>query len=323
MSELAHDGPGRQLAGRARVLLGCVAGLAMVLVLLRIRGEAHRSGGVISTLRAGDHRLLAAALGVEAISYLLPGLVLLRLVPGLRYGSALRVALASLGVGSLLPGNPATGGGIGFAELRRLGIARSDAAASSLALVIGVPAASMAVLAGPTLIGSGLAAPLPAGWRGVVLAAGLTAIALACVIGVSLVSPGRIRHAERTLNRVGGRRNARTLLWLGLGTWVADAGCLWLTGIALHVWLPLASLPMAYIAGVAIMALPILPGGLGAVEAALPAIFAAGGASFPAAVIVVVAWRVLSFWIPTVAGLGALVSLHRWRALPVTSSASE
>lgn len=319
MSERAHDRPRPRRPGRVRALIGCVAGLALVLVLLRLRGEAHRSGGVLSTLRAGDQWLLAAALGVEAISYLLPGLVLVRLIPGLRYGSALRVALASLGVGSLLPGNPLTGGGIGFAELRRLGVARSDAAASSVALVIGVPAASMAVLAGPTLIGSGLAAALPTGWRGVVLAAGLIAIALACVIGVSLASPGRIRHAQRTLARVGGARNARVLLGLGLGAWAADAGCLWLTGVALHVRLPLASLPMAYIAGVAIMALPILPGGLGAVEATLPAIFAAGGASFPAAVIVVVTWRVLSFWIPTAAGLGALASLHRWHALSATS----
>ena len=319
MSELAHDRPRRQRPGMVRALIGCVVGLAVVLVLLRLRGEASSSGGVISTLRAGNQWLLAAALGVEAISYLLPGVVLARLIPGLRYGSALRVALASLGVGSLIPGNPASGGGIGFVELRRLGVARREAAASSVALVIGVPAASMAVLAGPTLIGSGLAAPLPAGWRGVVLAAGLMAIALAGVIGVSLVSPRRIRHAERTLARVGGPGNARALLGLGLGAWAADAGCLWLTGIALQVRLPLASLPMAYIAGVAIMALPILPGGLGAVEATLPAIFAAGGASFPAAVIVVLTWRALSFWIPTAAGLGALASLHRWHALSATS----
>jgi uncharacterized protein (TIRG00374 family) len=73
---------------------------------------------------------------------------------------------------------------------------------------------------------------------------------------------------------------------------------------------------MAYIAGVAIMSLPVLPGGIGAVEVTLPAVFAAGGASYAAAVLVVVTWRLLSFWLPTAAGIAALTSLHRPRALP-------
>ena len=106
-------------------------------------------------------------------------MILQRLVPGIGFGQALRIALASLGVGPLLPGNPVSGSGIAYAELRRSRVSSHRAAAAAFALVIGIPAASMALLAGPTLIGSGLAAPLPAGWQGVVLFAGSLAILLA------------------------------------------------------------------------------------------------------------------------------------------------
>ena len=109
------------------------------------------------------------------------------------------------------------------------------------------------------------------------------------------------------------------VLLLGCAAALCDAASLWMTGIALHIHLPLASLPMAYIAGVAIQSLPVLPGGLGAVEVTLPAVFAAGGASYAAALLVVVTWRLLSFWLPTAAGLVALTSLHRPRILPARS----
>ncbi len=244
---------------------------------------------------------------------MLPGLVLRRLVPVLGLSAALRIALASLGVGPLVPGNPVSGSGIAFAELRRQHVPSKRAAPVSVALVIGIPAAAMAVLAAPTLIASGIAAPLPAGWRGVVLIAGAIALALAAAIVLVVARGPRDDRAGRAVAVLGSRRDAAIVLLLDGGSFLADAGCLWVTGRALHVGLPVASLPVAYVAGVAIMALPILPGGLGAVEVSLPAVFAAGGAAYAPVVIVVLAWRVLSFWLPTAAGLGALASLHRPR----------
>ena len=53
-------------------------------------------------------------------------------------------------------------------------------------------------------------------------------------------------------------------------------------------------------------------GGVGLVEAAVPFILAAGvSTSYADAALAVLVWRVLSFWIPTLAGAGALASLHR------------
>jgi putative heme transporter len=300
-----------------RIVIGVVAGLAIVAALLRVRSEAHRTSGVLETLRAADRDLLAAAAGIELTSYLIPGVALAVLVPGLRLGSAARIAIAALGVGPLLPGSPLTGSGIAYAELRRVGTPAGRAAAASTTLVIGLPAAAMALLAGPTLVASGLYAPLPQGWRDVVLAAGAAALVLGASIVILVARPRTLPAAARTVDAAGGRRAAAVLLGLGLAAWLTDAGSLYVTGLALHVHLPLATLPIAYIAGITVMSLPVLPSGLGAVEVTMPLVFAAGGAGYAESVLVVLVWRVLSFWLPTVAGAAALAALHR--PSPVTA----
>jgi uncharacterized membrane protein YbhN (UPF0104 family) len=300
-----------------RIALGVVAGIAILAALLRLRGEARSTSGVLATLRSADRDLLAAAPACELSAYLLPAVSLRLLVPGLRFAPAVRIALASLGVGPLLPANPLTGSGIAYAELRRIGVPTARAAAAGTTLVIALPAASMAVIAGPALVASGLAAPLPQGWRDVVLAAGAGALALTAATGALVARPSMLPAADRALEAIGGRETALLLAALGIGAWAADASCLWICGLALHVHLPLSVLPIAYIAGVTVMSLPVLPSGLGAVEATLPLVFAAGGAAYADALVVVLVWRVLSFWLPTLAGLAALASLHRPRAVAV------
>jgi putative heme transporter len=297
-----------------RVAAGVVAGIAILAALVRLRSEAHTASGILPTLRAGERDLVALAATCELAAYVLPAVALRLLVPGLRFGPAARIALASLGVGPLLPANPLTGSGIAYAELRRCGVAQGRAAVAGTTLVIGLPAASMAALAGPALVASGLYAPLPAGWRDVVLAAGAGALALTAAMAVVLARPAAIGAAGRAVAAVGGRRTALRLGVLGAGAWIADASALVVCGLALHVHLPLSVLPIAYIAGVTVMSLPVLPSGLGAVEATLPLVFAAGGATYADALLVVLVWRVLSFWLPTLAGIAALAALHRPRA---------
>lgn len=313
MSPPARAGDRRWPAhrGAIRVAIGGVVGLAIVVALVKVRAEAHHASGILPTIRRASLPGFGLAAGLEAVSYLLPGIALRRMDRRHDLGSALRIALAAMGVGPLLPGNPLTGSGIAYTELRRVDTPRAPAAGWSTALVIGIPACSMAALAGPALIASGLAAPLPSGWRTVVLVAGASALGLTCLIAAGLVGVLPSRRAAQAIAALGGRRNALLLIGLGAGAWVCDAASLWATGAALHIDLPPASLPMAYLAGVMIMSLPVLPGGLGAVEVTLPAVFAAGGGVYSQAVVAVVAWRVLAFWLPSAAGAIALTSLHR------------
>ena len=110
-----------------------------------------------------------------------------------------------------------------------------------------------------------------------------------------------------------GRRahHAPASLGFGVGAWIAEGVCLWFTAHALHIGIDAAVIPLACLAAAAIMAIPLVPGGVGTVEAAVPFILATGSTSYAEAALVVLVWRVLSFWIPTAAGAGALASLHR------------
>jgi uncharacterized membrane protein YbhN (UPF0104 family) len=287
--------------GRGRALrLGVSAAAGGVLLGIVIADVAKADDGrsVAETLRGADVALLAAAAAAQAWRYLLSG-ALLRILTELRYTLSLQISTAAVAIGALLPGANLPGGGIAYRELLRRGIPRKRALAVSTALILVVPAASMGLLAGPALLISGLASPLPGGWRLVLDALAAAAFFLAAAI-LLVVAVGRRAH------------HAPVSLALGSCAWVADGACLWLTAHALHIHLDPATIPVAYVAAAAIIAIPAVPGGVGMVEAAVPFILAAGvSTSYAEAALAVLAWRVLSFWLPTLAGAGALATLHR------------
>ena len=286
--------------GRGRALrLGASAAAGGVLLGIVIVDVAQADGGpsVMETLRGADVALLVAAAAAQTWRYLLSG-ALLRVLTELQYSLSLQISTAAVAIGALLPGAHLPGGGIAFRELRRRGIPRKRALAVSTALILVVPAASMALLAGPALLISGIASPLPGGWRLVLDILGVAACFLATAI-LLVVAVGRRAH------------HAPASLALGACGWVADGACLWLTAQALHIHLDAATIPVAYIAAAAIIAIPAIPGGVGLVEAAVPFLLAAGiSTSYAEAALAVLVWRVLSFWIPTLAGAGAFASLH-------------
>jgi putative heme transporter len=280
-----------------RLGAGAAAGgilLASVVVEVARANDGH---GVGETLRGADVALLVAAAVAQAWRYLFSG-ALLRLLTGFEYALAIRISTAALTLGALVPGAQLPGGGIAYRELLRRGIPRRRALAVSTALVLVVPAASLALLSGPALLVSGVKSNLPASWRAILDLLGIAALMLAAAI-LLVVAVGRRAH------------HAPASLVFGAGVWAADGLCLWLTAQALNIDVNAATIPVAYLAGAAIMAIPAVPGGVGMVEAAMPFILATGSTSYAEAALVVLVWRVLSFWIPTAAGGGALATLHR------------
>ncbi len=286
--------------GRGRALrLGASAAAGGVLLGIVIADVARADDGpsVMETLRGADVALLVAAAAAQTWRYLLSG-ALLRILTELQYSLSLQISTAAVAIGTLVPGSHLPGGGIAFRELRRRGIPRKRALAVSTALILVVPAASMALLAGPARRISGIASPLPGGWRLVIDVLGVAACFLATAI-LLVVAVGRRAH------------HAPASLAIGACAWVADGACLWLTAQALHIHIDAATLPVAYIVAAVIIATPAIPGGVGLVEAAVPFILAAGiTTSYAEAALVVLAWRVFSFWIPTLAGAAAYASLH-------------
>jgi hypothetical protein len=182
---------------RLRFVLSAIVGLALLAAVLRIRSEAHHARGVVTALREARPGWLLLAAALEAGSYVAPGIVLLRLCRDRLAGpaEAVQIAVAALGVGGILPGQPLPAGAIVFRELRRRDVAARRAAIVAVILLVAVPAGSMVVLAAPALVASGIAEPLPAGWSGTMLAAGGVATLLA--LAVCLSWPGRPRSRGR------------------------------------------------------------------------------------------------------------------------------
>jgi uncharacterized membrane protein YbhN (UPF0104 family) len=168
------------------------------------------------------------------------------------------------------------------------------------------------------------------------------AVGLALGAGMSLV-PGdferRLEHLSRRSGRVGrmaarfatlpatlgsGIRTAvglvreRRLGLLGaVGYWAFDIAVLGASFRAFGGVVPVAVLVMGYFLGTLGSLLP-LPGGIGGVEGGMIGAFAAFGVPAGRAVIAVLAYRAISFWLPTLPGVAGYVTLRssvrRWRS---------
>jgi uncharacterized membrane protein YbhN (UPF0104 family) len=137
------------------------------------------------------------------------------------------------------------------------------------------------------------------------------------------------RHRKKTraeLRAAGLDEHARLLQLLGrpvhragiamasTGWWIADAGGLWLALHAAHADVDFSVVVLAYVAGVVASWVPLLPGGLGAVEIAVPAVLHHFGVPLAAGLAGTLLWRGLSLFLPALGGALAYASL---RAQPV------
>jgi putative heme transporter len=92
--------------------------------------------------------------------------------------------------------------------------------------------------------------------------------------------------------------------------WGFDIGTLWASFNAFGHAPPAAVLVMAYYVGTLANTLP-LPGGIGGVEGGMIGSFLAFGVNGSLAVLAVLAYRTISYWLPTVPGVIAYVRLRR------------
>ena len=102
-----------------------------------------------------------------------------------------------------------------------------------------------------------------------------------------------------------------------VGYWAFDIATLWACFHAFGGSPPIAVVVMAYFVGTLANIIP-LPGGVGGVEGGMIGSFIAFGVDGGTAVIAVLSYRALSFWLPTLPGLVAYFQLRRtvgsWRA---------
>jgi uncharacterized protein (TIRG00374 family) len=322
-------------AGAGLVAVGFVV---EYLVLPQIAG-AHKALEVLGGVRP-EYLVGGAALDVLSVVVYaaLTRSVLPRAGrPGL--WTLLRIDTTTLGVSHVVPGGAATAGALRFRLLVAAGVSRTDAAFGSAVQGVG----SAVVL--NVVLWAGLVVSIPL--RGVNLlyatAAGCGAVLIAAgVAAVLLLTRGRessvrvVRSlarrlpvvtpdaAERLIRTVAARlvelaRDRRVLaqavVWATLN-WLLDAAALWVFVRAYGYQLDLDGLVVSFGLANVVAALPITPGGLGLVEGVLVPSLVGFGAPRGIALLGVVSYRLVSFWLPIPAAAAAYLSLRGRAGLP-------
>ncbi|MDN0200057.1 lysylphosphatidylglycerol synthase domain-containing protein [Streptomyces sp. S.PNR 29] len=217
-----------------------------------------------------------------------------------------------------------TGLGASAVNLRFMTVCGLPLARSSAALALYLLAESIGRLA---LLGALLVAfpgalrlgvLLPEGALGpLLLAAGLVLLVaagtLACVRRLRTAALSFLRTALGEARSVHTRPSRALALWGGSLAFPAlQASVLVLVGLALGLQVPPAHMAVAYLAATVAVALVPTPGGVGSVEAALVVALVAAGGPAAVATAVVLAFRIMTVWLPLLPGaltLGALVRL--------------
>ncbi|MET7698580.1 lysylphosphatidylglycerol synthase transmembrane domain-containing protein [Streptomyces sp. NPDC005485] len=297
----------------------CLLPLLLVLVVaVRHRSVLAEGFGQLAT--AEWPWLLAAAAATcltwVAAAFTRQGAVVERL-PARRL---LATQFAAGAANHLLP----TGLGAGAVNLRFMTVCGVPLARSSAALALYLLAESVTrlglllvlLVAFPgalhlrTLIPAGAAGPLLLAGAGVLCIAALT---LLCVGRLRTAVAAFLRTALREARSVHARPARALALWGGsLAFPVLQAAGLTAVGQALDLPVPPLHMALAYLAATVAVALVPTPGGLGSVEAALVVALVAAGGPVAVATAVVLAYRIITVWLPLLPGaltLGALVRL--------------
>ncbi|MFC8516217.1 YbhN family protein [Streptomyces sp. NPDC057257] len=141
----------------------------------------------------------------------------------------------------------------------------------------------------------------------------VAALVLAFVRRLRTTAVSFLRTALGELRSVHARPSRALALWGGSLAFPAlQAAGLVLVGLSLGLPVPPVHMAVAYLAATVAVALVPTPGGLGSVEAALVVALVAAGGPVAVATAVVLAYRIITVWLPLLPGaltLGALVRL--------------
>jgi hypothetical protein len=242
---------------------------------------------------------------------------------------AVRISMGAFSLSRILPGGGAAGSIFAAREM----IAAGNAVPRTVASMLVSWWVSMLSLSLIVATGTALGLPHHVGWAHLA-GPGLVIAALSLVGGLALAAGRHTRfrpHAAAVLTRAGSRlgvtagaqewdlaltsiplrRMAPLIGWAALG-WAVDSAALWVMFHGFGVTLHPAVLFVGYGLANLINALPELtPGWLGVLESALAAAYAALGVPVGVAVMAVLSYRLVSYWLPVAAGLGPAIGMLR------------
>lgn len=293
------------------------------LLLVTVAAVRHRSvlADGFGQLRTASWPWLLAAAGATCLTWVAAAFTRQgAVVQPLPKRRLLATQFAAGAANHLLP----TGLGASAVNLRFMTVCGVPLARSSAALALYMMAecvGRLVLLAGLLLAFPDALRPgslVPAGAVGPLLLA-VGAVLLAAVAALTLVRRLRgavcsfLRTALGEARSVHARPRRALALWGGSLAFPAlQAAGLAAVGQSLGLPVPAAHMALAYLAATAAVALVPTPGGIGSVEAALIVALVAVGGPAAVATAVVLAYRIITVWVPLVPGaltLGALVRL--------------
>lgn len=252
---------------------------------------------------------------------------------GLGLWIILRIQMATLAVSHTVPGGTAAGSSLGYRLMTSAGVDGPDVgfalgtqglgsalvlnALLWLALVVSIPErgfnplyVTVAVI-GAILIGGFalLVIMLTRGERWAADLLGRLAAKLPLVDG-RVVARLVHRLAARLREVAGDRRLlTRAIVWAA-ANWLLDAASLWVFVFAFGYHVGPDGLLVSYGLANVLAAVPITPGGLGIMEGVLTSTLVGFGAPRGIAILGVLSWRLVNFWLPIPAGGLAYLSVR-------------
>jgi uncharacterized protein (TIRG00374 family) len=317
---------GRQRADLVRT--GLSVGVAVALIVLLVRHRAMLDAGSDSVagadlawiaLAAAGTLLLWTAGTVSQLGSVAPRLPLVRLFA---------VQVAATFANHVLPGG--SGGlTVNVRFLRRYGLTRADAVgAVALNMLAGGVTHTVLLLVALVAAPDALTAALGTGWPqrladhplSVLLVVLVAAPVAAALVLVARRRAGRaVRHVRAQLSVLAAvvRTPRRAVqLWLGsLAVPVLHCLTLYAVLLSLGGGVPFLPVALAYLVASSVSAVVPSPGGFGALDVALVAGLVAMGAPSATALATVLAYRLLTVWVPLVPGACVLAVLVRRRVI--------
>jgi uncharacterized protein (TIRG00374 family) len=244
-----------------------------------------------------------------------------------------RIQMSTLAVSHAVPGGSAAGTSLGYRMLTQVGVDGPDAGFALatqglgsavvlncllwVALVISIPlngfntAYVTAAVIGAVLIGAFSLLVLLL-TRGEERAASVLAAVAARVPFVDEETVGRLVHRlAARLRELGTDRRllARAIGW-ATANWLLDAASLWVFVAAFGYRVPVDGLLVSFGLAFVLAAIPVTPGGLGVVETVLTSTLIGFGTPRGVAILGVLTYRLVNFWLPIPLGGVAFVSLR-------------
>jgi uncharacterized protein (TIRG00374 family) len=315
-----------QLRTLRRRSLQAIAALGVLVAIVLL---APGLGQVRDALAGADPGWLALASLFEGLSFasyvIMFGPIF---CTGLNWRRSWQIGGSELAMGSLVPASGAGGLALGAWILHRGGMDAARIGRRSVAFFLiksGVNFLAVAVLG--TVMALGLAGPELSLWL-TAFPAAMATLALGAVLVIPRLGPGQPvgPHASRMRRALSAARRAvidgtsealqilrsrnRRVLAGSVGYWAFDNAVLWATFHAVGLSPPLTIVLMGYLIGQLGGLLPI-PGGIGGIDGGLIGTLIVYGAPAAGTAAAVLAYRVILFWLPLIAGAIAFASLRR------------